>query len=332
MRADHVDLPIDPGGAGSVQGVSYHAYNMPPPLPVDPTDVAGKRIGAWFIDAVIYVVASNLLAVLLGVGPKINSQDFDSSAAAERFCETWRSANNGVCSHAEGTATTITNIAPAIWLFVALVVVFIVYQGLLGASLGKLALGLRIVKADGSLAGVGASALRTVLWVVDAITCAAPIVGGILILTTKGHRRVGDMAAGTFVVPHTQVGHPVILPGQPGWGTYQPGPYQPTPQPGAPGGPGGFGQPSGFGQPGAPAVGPSATPPAPWAPTTPTPGEAPGSTEHPGPAAADAPGGGYEADKPIWDDARNAYIQYDSERSAWLEYDDVAKEWKPIST
>ncbi|HET8929968.1 MAG TPA: hypothetical protein VFN21_04860, partial [Acidimicrobiales bacterium] len=73
-------------------------------------------------------------------------------------------------------------------------------------------------------------------------------------------------------------------------------------------------------------------PPTPWAPTTPLPGDGPGTTQLPGASGPEAAGGGYEADKPTWDDARNAYIQYDSERSEWLEYDDTAKEWKPIST
>ena len=317
----------------SVHAVSYQAYNMPPPLPVDPTNVTGKRVGAWFIDAVIYLVLSNVLGALFGLSPKVDSRDFSGDAlAAQHYCESWRVTHSGICSHSNGTVTSVTGYQSAIWLFLGLAIVFIVVQGLLGGSLGKLAVGLRIVKADGSLAGVGASAIRTVLWIVDAITCAMPVVGGILIMTTKGHRRVGDMAAGTYVVPQAYVGYPVIYPGQPGWGGYGSGPYQQPGHPGGYGGPpaGGFGAPpGGFGAPGSPLGGPSthAGGPAPWAPPPGSPG-APTSI----PAAPPSPlGGDYEADVPMWDDARNAYIQYDSERSEWLEFDDRSKEWKPIS-
>ncbi len=239
---------------------------------------------------------------------------------------TGRPCTTGCASTSNGTASTISNYSNGIWLFLALVVVFIVYQGLLGASLGKLAMGLRIVKSDGSLAGIGPSAIRTVLWVVDAITCGLPVVGGILMLTTTGHRRVGDMGAGTYVVPQAQVGHPVILPGQPGWGTYQ----QVGPPLGA----------YPMGQPGQPPMGPPAAQ-APWAPTTPggpqttpptTPGGPPTAPPMAPPTAPSAGSADYEADKPIWDDARHAYIQYDSARGAWLEFDDRVQQWKPIST
>lgn len=286
-------------------------------MPVDPTDVAGKRIGAWVIDAAIYLVLSNVLAWMLGLAPTVETHEFGADSAgqtqAAEFCDNWQEVNNGFCTHAEGTATVISDFMGSIWLFLILVVVFIVYQGLLGASLGKLAVGLRIVRPDGSLAGIGASAIRTLLWVVDAITCALPIVGGILILTTKGHRRIGDMAAQTYVVPSQYVGRPIILPGDPGWGTYQAAPPMTGPAP--------YGQ--GPFAPGPHAPGPSG----PWAPT---PSPTGGSTVEGG--ADTGSGTDYEADKPIWDDARNAYIQYDSGRAEWLEYDDAAKTWKPIST
>jgi uncharacterized RDD family membrane protein YckC len=336
--------------------VSYQAYNMPPPVPVDPTDVVGKRIGAWFVDAVIFVVVVFVVMNVFGYGPQVTqvtertvndwattqglstTTQSEKQTAGQRYCqdvlgfdESGTDGFDRLCAPVAGDGVvTISHMSRFYALFGILAVVFIVYQGLLGASLGKLAMGLRIVKADGTQAGVGASALRTVLWVVDAITCALPLVGGILLFTTKGHRRVGDMAAGTYVVPASQVGHPVILPGQAGWGTYTAGPYQPMGQPGGYGQPGP--PPGGFGQPGAPAGGPPPAPtgaPTPWAPTGPGTGGPFDST------GTDATAGGtadYEADKPIWDEARNAYIQYDSERSEWLEYDDSAKEWKPIST
>ncbi len=272
-------------------------------MPIDPTDVAGRRIAAWLIDAVIYVIVSNILSALLGINPKSHEVGIGELGGQTPtvFCNAVQNFPSTVCVPGQDSAVIISHWLGTVWLFLALAVLYIVIQGALGASVGKLALGLRVVRSDGTQAGIGASALRTVLWVVDAFTCALPILGGILILSTKGHRRVGDMAANTYVVPVAFVGRPVTLPGMPGWSGYpgQPVPGQTTP----------------------------------WAPTQSV-GDGPwirppesqiSSTQH------DAPTSGFKPDVPIWDHDRNAYIQYDTNHAAWLEFDDHTKQWKPIS-
>lgn len=317
---------------------------MPPPAAVDPTAVAGRRIGAWFIDAIIYVIVFWILLFALGIGPTATRVPPDqvrssltgvpanhelTSDDVTNFCNDWNRDfggwSDGLClpnvAGAEterGSATIVEGFAGMGWLFLALVVAFIIAQGLLGGSLGKLIVGLRVVRADGSRAGIGASAIRTLLWIIDAITCGLPILGGILILTTNGHRRIGDMAAGTYVVPAAQVGHPVLLPGHPTTGnaaTYPGGPYGATTGPGVPP--------------------PTPSPPnGPWVATGPDPtaGTPPSTPDHVDPTRADAGAAGYEADQPVWDDARHAYIQYDSERGEWLEFDESRQQWGPIST
>ena len=78
-----------------------------------------------------------------------------------------------------------------------------------------------------------------------------PIIGGVAMFASTGHRRVGDMIAGTYVVPQQLMGNPVILPGQPGYGQF-PSPSYGAPTPGPYGGPppGQFGPPPGqFGPP-----------------------------------------------------------------------------------
>ena len=183
----------------------------------DPTNVTGKRIGAWGIDLVIYFVVSTAIVFAMGGGPEIVSEEFPSGSAAATFCDQWEADNNGLCIHTgdstQGTVfameTSITNYLP--WLIH--LVAYVVISGLLGGSLGKLAVGLRVVTPDGQLAGMGKHLLRTVMWVADAFTCAVPILGGILMVSTRGHRRVGDMAAGTFVIEKERVGQPVVVPG-----------------------------------------------------------------------------------------------------------------------
>ncbi len=326
-------------------------------MPVDPTDVAGKRIAAWFIDAVVFVIIFGILTGVAGLGPTATEVSADRIRAATStapgaepttddivtFCNDWNRDHggwgSGICmpnmaglEAEDGAATIVGDFGGMAWLFGALVVVFIVYQGLAGASLGKLALGLRIVKADGTRAGIGASAVRTVLWIVDGITCALPIVGGILILATREHRRVGDMAAGTYVVPAAQVGHPVIVPGVHGA-------HPPFGGPPAASGP--WTHPTGPGAPHGVPVGPGTGSAVPGAASPGTDPWAPPPTGDPGAASpgafppATGTGSGdddYEADQPIWDDARQAYIQYDSARAAWLEFDDKRQKWGPIST
>lgn len=275
---------------------------------LDPTDVTGKRVGAWVIDGVIYTVLANILGAIFGTAV-FKSYDLTGVSSGDRFCDVWRQTNSGFCTASNETAFTVVDFEKFVILFLGLFIAYCVVQGLLGGSLGKLSMGLRIVKRDGSQAGIGASFIRTAMWIVDSLPCV-PLVGLITLLSSKGHRRVGDMAAGTYVVSANQVGHPVILPGEAGYGRIPPGAH-----PGAYGVPqtnpiqtyipGGGTDP--FGQ-------PFDTPPAS------TPSQAPTTSSQ------------YEADAPTWDVARNTYIKYDSAQSAWLELDQATQLWKPIST
>jgi uncharacterized RDD family membrane protein YckC len=56
-----------------------------------------------------------------------------------------------------------------------------------------------VVNSDGSNCAVGASILRNLLWVVDALP-AANLVAMVLIPGTDNNQRVGDLVADTVVV------------------------------------------------------------------------------------------------------------------------------------
>jgi hypothetical protein len=81
------------------------------------------------------------------------------------------------------------------------------------AWIGKLLLGIRTVREDGRAAGMGKALVRWLLWIVDGFPYFLPLVGFIVALTSTGHRRVGDMAAKTFVVRKAAMGSPIIVPG-----------------------------------------------------------------------------------------------------------------------
>ena len=289
----------------------------------DPTDIKGKRIGAWIIDLVIYLIFAFAISAAFG-GAKSESYSTSSKESADSYCTAWRLDHSGTCftfgSGTDYTSYTIQDGGRSLAIWGLHLIIYAAIQGSTGASLGKMAVGLRVVDAEGNKAGMGKSFLRTILWIADAVTCAVPIVGGILMVSTKGHRRLGDMAAGTYVVEASQMGHPLSIPGlTSGYGT----PGYGTPGYGVPGTP----APAGWGGPqagapgmGGPAYGPPSSPvPGSWSP--------PGSTD---PAAA-APGAAASGDAPQWDAARNTYIQYDRAQSAWMQWDAASSTWVPIS-
>jgi uncharacterized RDD family membrane protein YckC len=76
---------------------------------------------------------------------------------------------------------------------------FVLLEGWLGATLGKVVLGLRVVGADGQVPGLRASVLRNLLRFVDGLP-AFHLVGIVLILRSAERTRFGDRIAGTRVV------------------------------------------------------------------------------------------------------------------------------------
>lgn len=77
---------------------------------------------------------------------------------------------------------------------------FVLLEGTLGATLGKLTAGIRVRSVDGGRAGIGASLVRNLLRIIDGI--AVYLVGAVIMLLTKRKQRLGDLAARTVVVEH----------------------------------------------------------------------------------------------------------------------------------
>jgi uncharacterized RDD family membrane protein YckC len=89
---------------------------------------------------------------------------------------------------------------------------FLYYVGLeatTGATLGKLALGIRVTKADGSGMDWVASITRNVLRIVDGLFVY--LVGAILIWNSPKRQRLGDRVAGTVVVRRASQHAPVSV-------------------------------------------------------------------------------------------------------------------------
>lgn len=83
-------------------------------------------------------------------------------------------------------------------LVILVVAYYIVMEAIWGATLGKMALRLRVVKMDGSPIGWKESIIRNLLRIVDGLFDY--LVGAILIWSSPLRQRLGDRVAGTVVM------------------------------------------------------------------------------------------------------------------------------------
>ena len=90
--------------------------------------------------------------------------------------------------------------------FLGFVVWFLYYVGAeatTGATLGKMLIGARVVKTDGSPAGWGPALIRNLLRIVDGLFVY--LVGAIFVMRSPTKQRLGDRVAGTVVVRRNSV-------------------------------------------------------------------------------------------------------------------------------
>jgi uncharacterized RDD family membrane protein YckC len=89
--------------------------------------------------------------------------------------------------------------------FLVAVVAWLAYMTLaeatVGASLGKLLVGVRVRRADGGRSTVAAAVIRNLVRLIDALPYFIPyLVGGVAVARSPQRQRLGDRAAGTVVV------------------------------------------------------------------------------------------------------------------------------------
>jgi len=171
--------------------------------PTDPTAVMGKRVVAFIVDLAIG---------MLIFGAVFMSRAESAGGYPDSYCDVVNeSADVSSCVQMGDTVYVLTGSDNAPLGLVSLAYgfgIFGIMQGLTGASIGKHIMGLRVVKADGSICGVGRATGRWVMLIVDAFFCF--LVGLITAAATRPHRRVGDFVAGTYVVDKAAVGMPVV--------------------------------------------------------------------------------------------------------------------------
>ena len=298
MRQEARTAPV-----GKNAGVTmYPSAPVPIAVPAgDPTAVVGRRIGAAIIDLVLTLVVGVVMFA-------VNHDKIDGGAFLISCSDVRDAGGTNLCFesgdtlyYAEGgKARVIYGVT-----ILAGLANHVLLQGATGASIGKHAVGLRVVKKDtGRLATFGPNALRWLVSLLDVSCCF--LIGLIMIFTTKGHRRLGDMAAGTLVVGTESVGIPPMVPGVTS-PQFTGSPYATAYPPSSPMSPP---------QPASPAGG--------WAPPTPS---APPSSFEPPPAQS-APAA---ANTPTWDAQRNTYVIFDAAQNQWMQWDATSQQWRPIS-
>ena len=287
-------LRTAPGSTAGADAVTITGPGGPeapdPPAPFvlgtgpDPTAVMGRRVGAYLLDGLLVAPAH-----------PPGRAGHRRAERADRGCPDCTSVDGAICLQG-GDRVYLVEGAPAWALFLVplayAVVISVLIQGRTGATPGKAAFGVRVVDPGGRGPGVGRAFVRTLLLPVDLIGCVVPLVGPITASVSRGHRRVGDMAAHTFVVDRATTGRAIVMPA-----ALAP-PLPPGPAPGA-----------------LPANPPSTPPPTP--PPLPPP---------PPPAAPRAP----SATEPQWDTTRGTYVVWDPSRRQWLAYDQSVGLWRQL--
>jgi uncharacterized RDD family membrane protein YckC len=160
----------------SVSEPSSEPTQAPPPAPLGQDDVLGRRISAALIDLALMFGLFVVLALAIGKN----------------------SAGGGSVS------LSLTEPETALYLVLVLVYYFAL-EATIGQTLGKLLLGLGVVRPDGSRPSVAAIALRTLLRIVDWLPLLY-LVGFITIMVTGQRRqRLGDLAGKTGVAQQQPV-------------------------------------------------------------------------------------------------------------------------------
>jgi uncharacterized RDD family membrane protein YckC len=167
-----------------------------------PSRATGRRIGAAFIDLIVFwVLYWGAFLLVADSGPQPYA----------RGNPNLHLALEGPNYHLAGAA------ASGFWAagLGAALLWFGVLPGLTGWTPGKLLTGVRVVRPDGSRAGVSRNLVRAALWLVDGFPYIIPgLVGFVLLLANDG-RRVADLSAGTYVVAAADAGRPVVPGGAP---------------------------------------------------------------------------------------------------------------------
>jgi uncharacterized RDD family membrane protein YckC len=203
--------------AAPVPGTGATTWNQAPatwgqaPVTYDPTAVLGRRYGAFIIDAAICLI---VFAALFFATATTHTR---AEALRIPGCHLSTSDSSQVECNGRAVITVNDTVYEAEFgVFTALCVAFTllyfaVVEGLSGGSAGKHITGLRVVNPDGAHIGLPRSLARWAVFAVDG-PFTFFLCGIITSSVSSGHRRLGDMAATSYVVGRADAGRSVVVP------------------------------------------------------------------------------------------------------------------------
>jgi uncharacterized RDD family membrane protein YckC len=152
--------------------IAPHALGQVRAGPAEAVHVTGRRVVATLIDGLIFGVTYWLAALVFG--------DIRTEGDAANY-----------------VADLPLSVGVAYGLFV--VAYYVLLEGYLGQTVGKMAVGIKVVtEATGQTPGLAAAAVRTVLRLIDGLFSYA--VAFVTVLVSARCQRLGDMAAHTLVI------------------------------------------------------------------------------------------------------------------------------------
>jgi uncharacterized RDD family membrane protein YckC len=132
--------------------------------------VTGRRVLATIVDGIVLGVLFAVVSILFG--------ESSTSGTSVNF--------------SMGTF-------PTLGFFILAMAYYILMEGYLGQTLGKMLLGIKVVREDtGEVPGIRVAAIRSVLRIVDGLF--SYLVAFVTVLISGKNQRLGDMAAHTLVV------------------------------------------------------------------------------------------------------------------------------------
>jgi uncharacterized RDD family membrane protein YckC len=163
----------------------------------------GRRFGAWIIDSIITGIPTGIYVFSRMMREFADAGMFESSTPPN-----------------PEEITELTNLVMEDLLLVGLIstiiaaVYFVLMHGAAGRTLGKMAVGIKVIKNDGTRCDFGAAFRRAVVYPIGG---GVPWIGGIVTLLNglwplwdDRHQSLGDKLGGTYVVRKDPVTRPVV--------------------------------------------------------------------------------------------------------------------------
>jgi uncharacterized RDD family membrane protein YckC len=148
----------------------------------------GRRAAAFLIDYALFAVIGFCGLMIIALTSASGSSDGTLTAAEEE------ALNNASALFVFGLAA----LGFAYW---------VILEATTGRTLGKLFVGIQVVRTDGRRVGFGAALIRNLLRIVDGLFNY--LVGAVFIWTSSSNQRLGDRAAKTIVVYDYSVDRPL---------------------------------------------------------------------------------------------------------------------------